>query len=85
VTLAVIGDRLITTSTSDVQPGVVKLPLTVGDDWGTGAYVLRHLAPPARRGAKRMPGRAIGVSGSASTSRPHTIGVAMDLPALIRP
>ena len=30
VTLSVIGDRLIETTTTDVEPGLVKLPLTVG-------------------------------------------------------
>src|SRR4029079_14182932 len=59
VTLNVVGDNIITTSTSDVQPGVVKLPLTVGDDWGTGAYVLATLRRPLDETAKRMPGRAI--------------------------
>ncbi|HET7448753.1 MAG TPA: alpha-2-macroglobulin [Methyloceanibacter sp.] len=85
VTLAVIGDRLITTSTSDVQPGVVKLPLTVGNDWGTGAYVLATLRRPLDETAKRMPGRAIGVQWFSVDKQAHTIGVAMDLPALIRP
>jgi hypothetical protein len=66
VTLSVIGDRLITQTTTDVQPGLVKLPLTVGDDWGTGAYVFTR-GPLTR--LKRMPSRAIGVSGSASTRR----------------
>ena len=42
----VIGDRLITTTTTDVEPGLVKLPLTVGEDWGTGAYVLATLRRP---------------------------------------
>src|SRR5665811_1554831 len=39
VTLSVIGDRLITQTTTDVEPGLAKIPLTVGNDWGTGAYV----------------------------------------------
>ncbi len=85
VTLSVIGDRLITTSTADVQSGVVKLPLTVGNDWGTGAYVLATLRRPLDEAAKRMPGRAIGVQWFSVDKQAHTIGVAMDLPALIRP
>src|SRR4029079_11042622 len=67
------------------QPGVVKLPLTVGDDWGTGAYVLATLRRPLDETAKRMPGRAIGVQWFSVDRQAHTIGVAMDLPALIRP
>ncbi|HEV7464209.1 MAG TPA: alpha-2-macroglobulin, partial [Methyloceanibacter sp.] len=85
VTLAVIGDRLITTTTTDVQPGLVKLPLTVGNDWGTGAYVLATLRRPLDATEKRMPGRAIGVHWFSVDKAAHTIGIAMDLPGLIRP
>ena len=85
VTLSVIGDRLIETTTTDVEPGLVKLPLTVGDDWGTGAYVLATLRRPLDQAEKRMPGRAIGVQWFSVDKAAHTIGVALDLPALIRP
>jgi uncharacterized protein YfaS (alpha-2-macroglobulin family) len=85
VTLAVIGDKLLTTTTTDVQPGVVKLPLTVGQDWGTGAYVLATLRRPLEEAEKRMPGRAIGIQWFGIDKAAHTIGVAMDLPGLIRP
>jgi uncharacterized protein YfaS (alpha-2-macroglobulin family) len=85
VTLAVIGDKLLTTTTTDVQPGLVKLPLTVGQDWGTGAYVLATLRRPLDEAEKRMPGRAIGVQWFGIDKAAHTIGVAMDLPGLIRP
>ncbi len=85
VTLSVIGDKLITQTTTDVEPGLVKLPLTVGDDWGTGAYVLATLRRPLDAAEKRMPGRAIGVQWFSIDKAAHTIGVALDLPALIRP
>ncbi|MGH6802216.1 MAG: MG2 domain-containing protein, partial [Methyloceanibacter sp.] len=85
VTLSVIGDRLIATTTTDVEPGLVKLPLTVGDDWGTGAYVLATLRRPLDQAEKRMPGRAIGVQWFSVDKAAHTIGVGLDLPALIRP
>jgi uncharacterized protein YfaS (alpha-2-macroglobulin family) len=85
VTLAVIGDRLITTTTTDVEPGLVKLPLTVGNGWGTGAYVLATLRRPLDAAEKRMPGRAIGVQWFSVDKAAHTIGIAMDLPGLIRP
>jgi uncharacterized protein YfaS (alpha-2-macroglobulin family) len=85
VTLSVIGDRLITQTTTDVQPGLVKLPLTVGDDWGTGAYVLATLRRPLDVSEKRMPGRAIGVQWFSIDKAEHTIDVSLDLPELIRP
>lgn len=85
VTLSVIGDRLITQTTADVEPGLAKLPLTVGEDWGTGAYVLATLRRPLDEAEKRMPGRAIGVQWFSVNKEAHTIGVALDLPDLIRP
>ena len=85
VTLSVIGDRLITQTTADVEPGLVKLPLTVGQDWGTGAYVLATIRRPLDEAEKRMPGRAIGVQWFSVDRRAHTIGVALDLPEKIRP
>jgi len=85
VTLSVIGDRLITQTSWDVGPGLVKLPLTVGEDWGTGAYVLATLRRPLDQAAKRMPGRAIGVQWFGIDRKAHTIGVSLDLPKSIRP
>jgi len=85
VTLSVIGDRLITSTTTDVEAGLVKLPITVGDDWGTGAYVLATLRRPLDEAEKRMPGRAIGVQWFSIDKAAHTIGVGLDLPDLIRP
>jgi alpha-2-macroglobulin len=85
VTLSVIGDRLITQTTTDVEPGLIKLPLTVGNDWGTGAYVLATLRRPLDEVEKRMPGRAIGVQWFSVDRQAHTIGVALDLPEKIRP
>jgi uncharacterized protein YfaS (alpha-2-macroglobulin family) len=85
VTLSVIGDRLLTTTTTDVEAGLVELPLTVGEDWGTGAYVLATLRRPLDEAEKRMPGRAIGLQWFSINKAEHTIGVELDLPDLIRP
>jgi uncharacterized protein YfaS (alpha-2-macroglobulin family) len=85
VTLSVIGDRLIAQTTEDVAPGLVKLPLTVGEDWGTGAYVLATLRRPLEAAEKRMPGRAIGVQWFSIGKEARTLGVALDLPKAIRP
>ena len=83
--LAVIGDKLLSTTTAHVEPGTAKLPLSVGPDWGTGAYVLATLRRPLDVDAKRMPGRAIGVAWFAIDKAAHTLGVSMDLPDRIRP
>ena len=85
VTLAVISDKLVASSTTDVHAGLAKLPLKVGEDWGTGAYVVATLRRPLEQEAKRMPGRAIGVQWFSIDRAAHTLGIAMDLPDLIRP
>ena len=85
VTLAVIGDKLLSTTTAHVEPGTAKLQLAVGNDWGTGAYVLATLRRPIDAEAKRMPGRAIGVSWFSIDKAAHTLGVALDLPDHVRP
>ena len=85
VTLAVMGEKLLATTTAEVEPGTAKLPLTVGADWGVGAYVLATLRRPLDAEAKRMPGRAIGLQWFSIDKAAHTLGVGLDLPERIRP
>ena len=86
VTVSVVGDRLITTTTADVQPGMTRLPLTVGDDWGSGAYVVATLRRPLDAQASRMPGRAIGVQWfSVDRAAQDPVGRDLKLPDLLRP
>ena len=49
LTLNVFTDRLVASTSQDVKAGAVRVPLTVGKDWGTGAYLVATLAPSARR------------------------------------
>src|SRR5262249_53313247 len=46
VTLDIIGERLITSRSQDVQAGTARLTVPVGDGWGTGAYVVATLRRP---------------------------------------
>src|SRR5207253_1377353 len=85
VALNVIGDRLITSVTQDVQPGPARISLPVGSDWGSGAYVVATLRRPLDTQAERMPGRAIGVQWFAVNRKAHTLAVDLGLPALLRP
>jgi uncharacterized protein YfaS (alpha-2-macroglobulin family) len=78
VTLNVIGDRLITTVTQDVQPGTARLRVPVGNDWGTGAYVVATLRRPLDTQAQRMPGRAIGVQWFSVNRKARTLAVNME-------
>ncbi len=85
VTLNVIGDRLFKTIVQDVPAGVARLSVPVGNDWGSGAYVVATLRRPLDVAAGRMPGRAIGVQWFSVNRQARTLAVNLDLPPLIRP
>src|SRR5439155_8619039 len=85
VTLDIIGDRLIASRSQDVQAGTARLTLPVGNNWGTGAYVVATLRRPLDTRAERMPGRAIGVQWFGVGRRARTLAVDMTLPQLQRP
>jgi uncharacterized protein YfaS (alpha-2-macroglobulin family) len=85
VTLNVVGDKLLTTTTQDVQAGAARIPLTVGRDWGTGAYVVATLRRRLDEAASRMPGRAIGLQWFSVDKKARMLTVEMPLPSLMRP
>jgi uncharacterized protein YfaS (alpha-2-macroglobulin family) len=85
VMLNVIADRLITTLHQDVQPGLSRIRIPVGRDWGNGGYVVATLMRPLDVAAQRMPGRAIGVQWFSVDRNAKTLAVNLDLPPLSRP
>jgi uncharacterized protein YfaS (alpha-2-macroglobulin family) len=85
VTLNIVGDRLITSVTQQVQPGTARISVPVGRDWGTGAYVVATLRRPLDEQAQRMPGRAIGVQWFAIDRQGKTLAMDVKLPQLQRP
>jgi alpha-2-macroglobulin len=85
VTLNVVGDRLISTVTEDVPAGTARLRVPVGNDWGSGAYIVATLRRPLDARAERMPGRSIGVQWFSINRKARTLAVDMQLPTLLRP
>jgi alpha-2-macroglobulin len=85
LTINVLGDRLLTTQTSDVKEGTAQIKIPVGKDWGTGAYVLATLRRPLDTAAQRMPGRAIGLKWFGIDKNNRTLEVKLSPPALVRP
>ena len=85
ITLNVIGDRLISSTTQEVQAGTQRLRVPVGRDWGNGAYVVATLRRPLDAKAQRMPGRAIGVQWFSIDRQAKTLKVDLNLPQLQRP
>ena len=85
LTINVLGDRLLTTQTSEVKEGSSQVRIPVGKDWGTGAYVMTTLRRPLDSAAKRMPGRAIGLKWFGIDKKNRTLTVSLSPPALVRP
>src|SRR5205807_1896405 len=85
LTVNVLGDRLLTTQTSDVKEGTAQIKIPVGKDWGTGAYVLATLRRPLDAAAQRMPGRAIGLKWFGIDKKARTLEVGLAPPPLVRP
>jgi uncharacterized protein YfaS (alpha-2-macroglobulin family) len=85
LTLNVFTNHLVASKSYDVKAGVAHAVLTVGKDWGTGAYLVATLTRPLDAPAKRMPGRAIGVKWFGIDRAAHTLALGMTLPATLRP
>ncbi|MFZ2158777.1 MAG: alpha-2-macroglobulin [Bradyrhizobium sp.] len=85
LTIHVLGDRLLTTQTTDVKQGTAQVRIPVGKDWGTGAYVVATLRRPLDAAALRMPGRAIGLKWFGIDKKTRTLAVNLSPPALVRP
>ncbi len=85
LTINVIGDKLLATQSTDVKPGVAKVAVQVGRDFGTGAYVVATLRRPLDAPAQRMPGRAIGVQWFSVDRAAKTLTLDLHAPSLLRP
>lgn len=85
VLVNIMGDRLISSQSQDVQAGVSQIRLPVGRDWGNGAYVVATLLRPLDVAAQRMPGRAIGVQWFSIDRQAKTLAVSLSTPQLVRP
>ena len=80
LTVNVFTDRLVASQSQDVQAGTAQIKLSVGKDWGTGAYIVATLRRPLDAAAQRMPGRAIGVQWFGIDRTARTLALDMKLP-----
>lgn len=85
LTINVFTDRLVASQSQDVKAGTARVNLSVGRDWGTGAYMVATLRRPLDAPAERMPGRAIGVQWFSIEKAAHTLALDMKLPSTMRP
>ena len=58
----VLHDRLVSMTPVEVPEEGATVELPVTEDWGPGAYVTAVLYRPMDVAAKRMPGRALGLT-----------------------
>jgi hypothetical protein len=85
LTLNVIGDKLLASQSTDIKQGVAQVKVTVGRDWGTGAYLVATLRRPLDTPAQRMPGRSIGVQWFSIDRAARTLTLDLQAPSLLRP
>ncbi len=85
LTLNVFTDRLVASTSQDVKQGTANVHLMIGNDWGTGAYLVATLQRPLDAPARHMPGRAIGVQWFSIERAAHVLAVNMTLPSVMRP
>ncbi|MGA7679261.1 MAG: MG2 domain-containing protein, partial [Pseudolabrys sp.] len=85
LTVNVFTDRLVASQSQDVKAGAARASLSVGRDWGTGAYMVATLHRPLDAAAQRMPGRAIGVQWFSIDKAAHTLALDIKLPSTMRP
>jgi uncharacterized protein YfaS (alpha-2-macroglobulin family) len=81
----VVGDRLFSSTLVDVPEGGMSVPVTVGTDWGTGAYVVVRHFRPIDVAAKRMPTRSIGLAWFGIDRDERTLQVALSPAATMKP
>ncbi len=82
--IAVLGNGLLSTQEVDIAKGGGDVDITVGDNWGPGAYATALLYRPMDEQAKRMPSRAIGVQWIGVDQSSRTLKVSLPTEAKIK-
>lgn len=82
--IAVIGGGLHTMQQVSVVKGDNTFDLTVGSDWGPGAYATAMMYRAMDESAKRMPSRSVGVTWLSIDQKPRTLQVALSAPKKIK-
>jgi alpha-2-macroglobulin len=84
-TIRFVGDKQLALREVDVPEGGITIPFTVGEGWGTGAYVLASLYKPMDVAQKRMPSRAMGVAWFGIDRAARTLDVSLATPEMTKP
>ncbi|UZF91684.1 alpha-2-macroglobulin family protein [Bosea sp. NBC_00550] len=84
-TLAVITDKVADIRTIDIAEGGTTASIPVKAEWGASAYLVVLAHRPMDTAAKRLPGRAIGLSWFQIGKEQRTLAVDLGAPQLVRP
>jgi len=76
--IAVLSSGLLSMQQVDVADGGGEVDVTVGNNWGPGAYVTAVLYRPMDESLKRMPSRAIGVQWLGLDQSANTLHITLD-------
>ena len=83
--ISVVSNRLIERMAVEVPAGETTIPLTVTEEWGSGAYVTATVLQPVTGKASRTPARALGLAHAMVTQPGQQLDVTIDVPELARP
>jgi len=81
----VVGEKLFASELIDVPDGGTTVPVKVGSDWGTGAYVVVTHFRPMDIAAKRMPTRSIGLAWFGIDRNERTLKVSLTPATVMKP
>ena len=81
----VVGEKLFSSQLIDVPENGATVPVKVGSDWGTGAYVVVTHFRPMDVAAKRMPTRSIGVAWFGIDRNERTLKVSLTPVDVMKP
>jgi uncharacterized protein YfaS (alpha-2-macroglobulin family) len=82
--VTVLGNGLLSAQEIELPKGGGDVDITVGKDWGPGAYATALLYRPMDEAAKRMPSRAIGVRWIGIDQSNRTLKVSLATEAKIK-
>lgn len=82
--VAILGAKAHDVREIDVPAGGGEVALTVGNDWGAGAYVTALVYRAMDESAKRMPSRAIGVAWLGLNNDARTLKIGLNAPDKVK-
>jgi alpha-2-macroglobulin len=83
--ISVMSNRLIERRAIEVPVGASVIPLTVTEDWGSGAYVSAMVVRPMASEGGQTPARALGVAHASVAQPGRRLDVSIDVPKVARP